>query len=334
MLVRKAHDALFKAAFGAPEHARSLFRAVLPADIQLAVAWDTLAAEPGSFIDPRLGERQTDLLFSAQIGGQDALLYVLLEHQSTRDRLMPLRMLDYVIRISRDYAREHHGQLPLVIPVLLTHVPGGWCSPVSYQELIVPAPSSVPGLEPFVPHFTLFIDDLSHLSNRDIRNRALADFPTVVIWALRDSRNLEELIRNFAHWAGTLRQALRAPNGVEAVGQLLRYFYAVVPQSQRERFCAIMLEHIPEVDEVELTIGEALVQEGVSRGIAQGIERGIEQGREQGRQQTLARQLELKFGPLSWTYAVRLQTATSEQLDAYTEAILFATSIEDVFQRG
>lgn len=43
------HDALFKAVFGQPEHARGALRAVMPAVLGDALDWASLAACPGSF---------------------------------------------------------------------------------------------------------------------------------------------------------------------------------------------------------------------------------------------------------------------------------------------
>ncbi|HMG57638.1 MAG TPA: Rpn family recombination-promoting nuclease/putative transposase, partial [Kofleriaceae bacterium] len=74
------HDALFKAVFAQPEHARGALRSVLPAAFAHALDWPTLAHCPGSFIDPALSERHTDLLFSVSWhDGGEALVYLLFE---------------------------------------------------------------------------------------------------------------------------------------------------------------------------------------------------------------------------------------------------------------
>lgn len=60
----------------------------------------TLRRESGSVVDAELRESQSDLLFSARLhGGEPVLLYLLLEHQSTVDRWMVLRMLQYVAEV-------------------------------------------------------------------------------------------------------------------------------------------------------------------------------------------------------------------------------------------
>jgi hypothetical protein len=124
-MTAKPHDALFKAAFEAPEHAAGVFRSLLPPTVEGALAWDTVRHEPGSFIDPDLADRHSDLLFSIEVRETRAYLYLLLEHQSTNDDDMPLRMLIYLVRIWERYRKQHKkGPLPLIIPAMIATRPG------------------------------------------------------------------------------------------------------------------------------------------------------------------------------------------------------------------
>jgi predicted transposase/invertase (TIGR01784 family) len=66
-MTRKPHDALFKAAFEHPEHAAEFLRVVLPAALVDAIAWSTMKRVSGSFIDPHLDDRHSDLLFSVEL---------------------------------------------------------------------------------------------------------------------------------------------------------------------------------------------------------------------------------------------------------------------------
>jgi hypothetical protein len=65
-MTSKPHDAIFKAAFEHPEHAAAYLRGVLPAALVDAIAWPTMTRESGSFIDPDLADRHSDLLFSVK----------------------------------------------------------------------------------------------------------------------------------------------------------------------------------------------------------------------------------------------------------------------------
>src|SRR3954468_17584386 len=109
-MTARPHDALVKSAFGAPAGAAALLRELLPSALRRAIAWETLEDEPGSFIDGRLADRHSDLLFSAGLlAGEPQLTYFLLEHQSTGDEAMALRMLQAQLRIWDRFRKEHPG---------------------------------------------------------------------------------------------------------------------------------------------------------------------------------------------------------------------------------
>lgn len=71
--------------------------------------------------------------------GRDAYLYVLIEHQSTPDRLMALRMLGYQLRIwerhlARPEQRSRTRPLPLIIPVVIYQGRRQWIAPTDLRS--------------------------------------------------------------------------------------------------------------------------------------------------------------------------------------------------------
>ena len=109
------HDAFFKSVFSEPEYAVGFFRKHLPPAIVAAADWDGLQVIPGSFVKSQLSQVHSDLLFSLEIGERRCLLYLLLEHQSTVDPAMPLRLLGYVTEILLRHEKDHGLPLPPVI---------------------------------------------------------------------------------------------------------------------------------------------------------------------------------------------------------------------------
>jgi predicted transposase/invertase (TIGR01784 family) len=61
------------------------------------------------------------------------------------------------------------------------------------------------------------------------------------------------------------------------------------------------------------------------------LREGQQEGRQQGRVAVLARQLQLKFGPLSESTRERLEQADDAHLDVWTERILSAQTLDEVF---
>jgi predicted transposase/invertase (TIGR01784 family) len=131
------HDALFRFMFSRPEHAAPLIRSRLPPELARSVDWSSLELQPGSFVDRELEWRHTDLLFGAKLDGRDALVYVLVEHQSTPDPLMPLRVLRYIVRIWDECLRHDTAaaRLPAVLPIVVYHGRAAWTAPLRLRDL-------------------------------------------------------------------------------------------------------------------------------------------------------------------------------------------------------
>src|SRR5947209_13966646 len=101
------HDALFKATFSKLRHARALLRAALPQALAKAASWSTLRLIPGSFVNEALRARHTDLLFSVRMRRRPVYLHLLFEHQSTAERWMLLRLLQYMLQIWLEHLAAH-----------------------------------------------------------------------------------------------------------------------------------------------------------------------------------------------------------------------------------
>src|SRR5882757_1234630 len=116
------HDALIKAALEDPVHAAALLRELVPDALGALIAWDTLRCEAGSFVDPHLSNRHSGLVFSALLRtGTQSRVYVMLEHQSTGDRAMPLRTLSYQVRIWNRFRKAYPAApLPPIVVVLVS----------------------------------------------------------------------------------------------------------------------------------------------------------------------------------------------------------------------
>ena len=96
------HDTLIKAILSTPAHSATALRAILPSALSDALNWGALRAEPTEYVRVDGGSRHSDLLFSVPFRGEpprEALVYVLLEHQSTPDPLMALRLFVYIARL-------------------------------------------------------------------------------------------------------------------------------------------------------------------------------------------------------------------------------------------
>jgi predicted transposase YdaD len=274
------HDALFHAAFSRQENAAAEFRAVLPPALIARIDWSTLHLTDGHYVDEDLASRQSDLLYTAQLGGTAVGLYVLFEHQSTADPLMPFRLLRYMVRIWDRWLADRGGQehpktLPAIVPVVLAHAEGGWTAPVSMQELYGIAPDILHAVQEHLPRFEMVLDDLSCQSDEELRAKAHAGLGLLALFLMRWSRNGTELLERLAEWSDVWRAVWEAPDGRQALGMALRYA-ALAAEPATLQDLARKLEPIlgTGVREVAMTEGERLIEQGWRKGLVEGEARG------------------------------------------------------------
>jgi len=98
-----AHDRVLRSTMAQPQVIKEFFSNYLPAHIKKEIDLDSIKLQKDSFIDDQLRVKITDLLYTAQFGQRQGYLYILVEHQSTPDKFMPYRLLQYKLRIM-----DHH----------------------------------------------------------------------------------------------------------------------------------------------------------------------------------------------------------------------------------
>jgi len=135
-----------------------LLEVQLPDVLEKVLRLEQLAVENSHFVDERMAEFESDLLFRiprADREGEVAYVYVLWEHQRNRDSWMALRMWTYLGMIYRKLASElPNNELPLVYPIVLYQGTEGWEKGLTLEDLI-----DLEGLDPelhhWVPRFSI-----------------------------------------------------------------------------------------------------------------------------------------------------------------------------------
>jgi predicted transposase/invertase (TIGR01784 family) len=343
-----AHDALFKAVFSQPEHARGALRSVVPAVIAEALDWSSLVASPSSFIDQTLGARHADLLFTvAWRDGGEALVYLLFEHQSTSDDRMAFRLLRYLVRIWERWLADHPRaeRLPVIVPVVLYHGDEAWSAPLAFDALFDIPAAVRPALAPHLVQFTYLLDDLSEIPDDQLRARAMMTaLGRLVEICFKHARTRADLPEILAGWADVLREVIRAPDGLEALVLVMRYILLVNDHVEPATLQAF-LERVagPDIKDTIMTAGERLIQQGEERGfqkgealgIQKGVELGIQKGEARGIQKgeraLLLRMLRTRFrSDVSAETEQRVANASSEQIALWAERVLSAATLAEL----
>ncbi|MFP2929983.1 Rpn family recombination-promoting nuclease/putative transposase [Pyxidicoccus sp. 3LG] len=334
------HDLFVRYTFGHPERAAAELRAVLPAEVVSQVDWESLRREPGSVVDPELRETESDLLFTARLRtGHPLLLYVLLEHQSTVDRWMALRMLRYVVRQLERWRQEHPDSavLPVILPLVMFHGSEGvWTAPRRVEELFeIPRKNRARWRER-VPRFEYLLDDLTAQREEALRARPGPPLVRLAWLALRYGRS-EELARKLPDWVALFAQVQAGPEGAEHLVVLIRYLLWVGDKAAHAAAGRVLHSVLGEQRTEELMRGygeelfERALQQGLAKGLEQGREEGLAQGVTRGRADSILRLLAARGLHVDGEARQRILSCTDmATLDRWFDRSLNATSLSAV----
>jgi hypothetical protein len=303
------HDAVFRKVLGEPANAASQLRAVLPETLVRRLDLERLERAPDSFVDEELGRRQSDLVFTVPLDERDAFICVLIEHQSTPDPLMALRMLRYTVRIWDRYLAEHRTatQLPAVIPLVVFQNRSRWSAATEVAELIDLDPGTAAALGEHLPRYRFILDDLGLVDEATLRARPLTPEARVTLWLLHTAPGNAGIGHDLAGW----HDQFRAIAGLDTLTALVTYIQAV-SETPKDELYDVFTRIGPEAQEAYMTTADML--------------------RAEGRAETLILQLTAKFGPLPQAALDRLRTATTEQLEAWTTRVLTADTIDEAMR--
>ncbi len=327
------HDRLFRYVFSDPEHARGLLAALVPEALGARIDWPSLELVPGSFVAPELSERETDALFRVELDGRAALLYVLVEHQSQPDALMPLRMLSYVVRVMERHLRAEPAvrRVPPVVPIVVHHGERGWTAPRSFEELLDATPETLAALAAYVPRFELLIDDLARLSDAELRRRRMSALGALTLIALQRLRSALDPLSELEHALDLAARVLRTPRGTDAFAAILSYVLEVTDVA-RPALRELVAQLGPKGEEAIMSTADVIRAEGRVEGRVEGRAEGRVEGRVEGRREAILQVLDARGLRLSDVQRERvLGCADLERLARWLERAAVAESAEAVF---
>lgn len=329
------HDHFFRAIFSVPVRAGAEFRFVLPPAVTAALDWPTLATVPGTFVDDELRGRAADLLFTVRRrDGGDALVHLLFEHQSTFDRWLPLRLLEYQARIWERWRRDHPRaeKLPRIVAVVLHQGEQPWPVAAHFRDLLEGSRDRVPDpLDATSVDFRFLVDDLAACSDAQIRGRALDAVALLALLSLRHARSSRDLGQLMVEWATLFNAALVAPGGRAALLLVLRYLSRVKDVRGPELFTEARLPMVaPEVRAMGMTAADRWIEQGRQKGLQQGRQQGRQQGQVDAERAVLRRLLAKRFGAIASDVERRIAAAAPADLERWIERVLDAPSAEAV----
>ena len=276
---------LFRKVFSEEAEAAGLLRPHLPEWLSSTLNWSTLTLQDRSYVDEELAASESDLLFEVQrqAGAGEAesepeqlLLYVLFEHQSTPDRWIRFRLLQYCCRIWADALRadKKRPELPPIVPVVFYQGKRRWRHAREFVELFAEAVREWP----WTPRFQHLLLDQSQAVVGEVRGEALGRVAQLALMAA--ARRRASQVRAALLMATQTMGELARSGQIEPFGAIVRYVITTQNQETVREFGEALRRHVPGPGGDMKTYAEELLQEGLQRGRQEGRQEG---GRRAGR---------------------------------------------------
>lgn len=295
----------------------------IPLHIAAKIDKNSLQLMPGNFIED-LQEWKTDLLYKVAFQGTPGYIYLLIEHQREAERLMPLRILEYVTKVIRKHLHENGNvPLPLVYPCVLYNGSESYSHTTDLFELFQ---DSSFAREIFLKPFQLI--DLTQLSDDDLKKESLLGVMEMLL-KYAFARDTIALIRNI----DDLLQHADKMQEVELLRESAEYVFQTTKDNlSKHEVLNEFKKHLSLPTQKNImTLTDVWIEEGRQ----EGLQKGLQEGRQEGLQKIrslLLKQLKRRFpNQITSNHLQLIEEADSDSLSLWGEKLIDASSIGEVF---
>jgi len=258
------HDHFFRKMMTNPKVIREFFEQNLPSNIKSVIDFATIKPQKDSFIGDKLKQQITDLLFSVNFNHKQGYIYILIEHQSIPDKLMPFRILKYMVSIMEDHlTKTAETELPVVYPIIFYT----GTKPYNYSTDLFDlfGDGKELALEVFGRPYQLV--NILKASDSGIDDLL---WYGVLASTMKHIRN-NDFLPVFKQLIHKLK-LIEKQGGIDYIYVVLEYIVRVAEISSKEEFVKTITFELSKIDEKKvMTIAEQFKQEGIQKGKQEGI---------------------------------------------------------------
>ncbi|AEX84509.1 hypothetical protein Marpi_0050 [Marinitoga piezophila KA3] len=346
------YDQLFKEIFSDKEMVLEFINMFIPKLKSYGISAEDITIEHTKFTDIKYGDKESDLLFKVKYFENEVYLYLLIEHQSTVDYLMQFRILEYMVRIWKNYINEHKKEsrtkgfkLIPIMPIVFYTGKRKWTAENWFMKKV----ENWEMFDEYTPKFKYEVIDLSQISEEQLiniknalglllaLNKAERNKIQKIIYEIKEELEKlpdkeKEKFRNYVN--GVIKTLVKRNGELELPEEV----FEEEVENMFENFVKAVNEAIH--DALEKGYKEGMekgkkdgFQQGIQEGIQEGIQQGIQQGILEGERRkaiTLLRvQLLKKFGEDIKIYLDKLENMNLDELNNLAENI-FDITLDEV----
>ncbi|WP_375329755.1 Rpn family recombination-promoting nuclease/putative transposase [Candidatus Tisiphia endosymbiont of Nemotelus uliginosus] len=267
------HDEIFRKSMENPIVAKEFLATHLPKDVLALIDSTSLKLEKDSFIEPDLSKTISDVLFSVKFNDQDGYIFLLLEHQSTVDKMMAFRLFKYMINICDLYLTTNPKakSLPLIYPLIIYNGKKKYNAPLNIWNLF-----SHPDLAR-----GFWTNDCQLINVHDIPDEELKEkvWSGILLFFLKHIHE-RQLLKRWQEISYLLPKLSKITIGHDHIRNLLSYTLTFIEQNDKIELEKILKNSLTKEKGEELmpSIAQVWKEEGIQIGVQDGIRIGEARG--------------------------------------------------------
>lgn len=256
--IHQPQDKFFKRSLSKLQVAREFLQQHLPEDIKKLIDFNTLKFHKETFIDDSFKTSSADVIYSAQSSQGLAYFYILIEHQSTVDAWLLLRIIGYLCQLWK----LHHDQspddpLPIVYPLIFYNGKTPYSATTRFFDLF--------GSQAELAQ-KIFTEDFRLIDVRKIEDEELRRYRWAGILEYVMKHRLVANVMEFAEEVMQWLQELERSDGFVYASDVIQYILSHSEGEQVEALVNAARTHLPESLEVNtMTFADQLRQQGYQR---------------------------------------------------------------------
>ena len=334
-------DKLAKWTFKKSEFLRGLVF-IIKDDIAQLLDFERARIVSPDIVGDTLQELVPDIVFTVPFRdtskGTELTIYILLEHQSTADRMMGYRLLSYMCQIWHAQLEEltnagvksSQQRLCPIIPIVFYTGDRQWKTPVSLNAIM----DFTEKMTPYIPSFKTHFLSVKHIDTDELTQ---TDHPFVwLMTVLQKEFDDEESMQKALDTALTQLDTVKDEDPI--LHRIAMIYLSLIVRCRRHvseqtpllRMINTRTEN-EEVKRIIMTGAEALIQQGLEQGLEQGKAEGLEQGRINEKRTDVLKIVQHRFAEKSDTVLNEI-TAIDDlvHLDELFDQVLTAETFEDI----
>ena len=312
--MKKPHDKFFKESLSRTDIATDFLNNYLPDKLSGIIDTGSIRLQKDSFVDKKMNEYFSDVVYKVKCKGKDAYLCFLFEHKSYPDSNVVIQLLKYMVSLWELKIKQNEEKT-LIIPLLIYHGKAEWNIGLKLIDCIEEFPEE---LNVFLPDFEYLLYDLSSYSKEEIKGYGIVR----VLFEVLKATYSDDFIERLKTAIEVLERLEKEGKGIDYFEVVIRYVLDVKENVNVEDIKDIASQISSEKGVEVMTIAEKLKQEG--------IEKGREQGLEEGLQKMTLKLLIEKFGSLPAEYKEKIKKKDLVELEIIFDKAISMKNISEL----